>query len=349
MLRRLASTSLLLLACACAPAPAPDAGAPARTQTLGDRTEDAEPVDLGPDMPAMYWPPVAVEAGQASISCDYDYAAHGDGAAIPSVEFFNLAEALEPCREPGTLRLRYTGRIDAGFTALATRVDEMADRMGIATRILDLDSAGGIVEEAIAAGDAIADNGWTMWVRAGSVCHSACVLVLAAGDTRSIAGKVGIHRILRSNSTATTREELRRELREVNGQVRDYLERNGVATQVGDLMMSVANRNLRLLSGDELVAYGLDGRNPVQEDLVRIRDTRDCGADFARRKAAYARAFDSRCMAPGKAFEDLSECGLALRPRYGFPDAQCPQRSPMAQFDRTPTRTREASTPLARR
>lgn len=328
---------LLLAACARAPEPA----APARVETLGERTEDAAPVDLGPDMPAMYWPPVAVDAGRASISCHYDYQAQGDGAPIPSVEFFNLAEALGDCREPGTLRLRYTGRIDAGFTALVTRVDEMADRMGIATRILDLDSAGGIVEEAIAAGDAIADNGWTMWVRGGSVCHSACVLVLAAGDTRSIAGKVGIHRILRSNSTATTREELRRELRNVNGQVREYLERNGVAVAVGDLMMSVANRNLRMLSADELVAYGLDGRNPAQEDLVRIRDTRVCGEDFARRKAAFARAFDSRCMAPGRAFDDLSECGLQLRPRYGFPDARCPQRSPMAQFDPTPSQDAE--------
>lgn len=324
--------ALLLAACSAHPEPP----APARVQTLGERTEDAEPVDLGPDMQAMYWPPVAVDAGHASISCEHDYAAHGDGAPIPSVEFFNLAEALDACREPGTLRVRYTGRIDAGFTALATRVEEMADRMGIATRILDLDSAGGIVEEAIAAGDALADNGWTMWVREGSVCHSACVLVLAAGDTRSIAGNVGIHRILRSNSTATTREELRRELREVNGQVRDYLERNGVAVAVGDLMMSVANRNLRMLSSQELVAYGLNGRNPAQEDLVRIRDTRACGEDFARRKAAFARAFDSRCMAPGRAFDDLSECGLALRPRFGFPDADCPQRSPMAQYDRAP-------------
>lgn len=307
----------------------------APVQTLGERESDT-PFVLGPDIAATYWPPVAVEPGSASISCDHDYADKGDGETIGSVEFFNLAEALGACREPGTLRVRYRGRIDAGFTALVERVAEMADRMQIATRILDVDSTGGIVEESIRAGDVLADGGWTIWVRDDSVCHSACVLVLAAGDTRSIAGDVGIHRILRSGSKASTREELRSELREVNSQVREYLERNGVAVQVGDLMMSVANRNLRMLSDDELYAFGLDGRNPAQEDLQRIRDTRACGADFARRKAAFSRAFDTQCMAPGRAFEDLSECGLALRPRFGFPDAQCPRRSPMAQYDPDP-------------
>lgn len=329
--------SMLVLAAACTRAPVPAATpAPPVVQTMGERTGD-DPFVLGPDIKATYWPPVAVESGSASISCDYDYAAKGDGAAIGSVEFFNLAEALGDCREPGTLRVRYRGRIDAGFTALVERVAEMADRMEIATRILDVDSTGGIVEESIKAGEVLADAGWTIWVRQDSVCHSACVLVLAAGDTRSIAGKVGIHRILRSGSKATTREELRSELREVNGQVRDYLERNGVAMQVGDLMMSVANRNLRMLSADELEAFGLDGRNPAQEDLQRIRDARACGDEFARRKAAFARAFDTQCMVPGRAFDDLSECGLALRSRFGFPDVKCPWRSPMAQFDREPS------------
>ena len=331
-----ACIALALLACVAACAPTPEATPPrAPVQTIGERDPD-EAFVLGPDIAATYWPPVAVESGTASISCDYDYAAKGDGSPIGSVEFFNLAEALGTCREPGTLRVRYRGRIDAGFTALVERVAEMGDRMQIATRILDIDSTGGIVEESIKAGDVLADGGWTIWVRGDSVCHSACVLVLAAGDTRSIAGKVGIHRILRSGSKATTREELRSELREVNGQVRDYLERNGVAMQVGDLMMSVANRNLRTLSTDELEAYGLDGRNPAQEDLQRIRDARVCGEAFARRKAAYSRAFDNQCMAPGRAFEDLSDCGLALRPRFGFPDAQCPRRSPMAQYDPDP-------------
>ena len=40
------------------------------------------------------------------------------------------------------------------------------------------------MEDAIRAGDAIGGAGWTLWVREGASCHSACVLILAAGDMR---------------------------------------------------------------------------------------------------------------------------------------------------------------------
>src|SRR3546814_4721200 len=76
----------------------------------------------------------------------------------------------------------------------------MADRMDIHTRILDIDSTGGRVEDAMPAGDAIAGSRWTIRVRADSICHSACVLVLAAGDDREVVGKVGIHRMVRVGS-----------------------------------------------------------------------------------------------------------------------------------------------------
>src|SRR3546814_7231741 len=89
----------------------------------------------------------------------------------------------------------------------------MADRMDIHTRILDIDSTGGRVEDAMPAGDAIAGSRWTIRVRADSICHSACVLVLAAGDDREVAGKVGIPRMVRVGSQTTTRAELSQELR----------------------------------------------------------------------------------------------------------------------------------------
>ena len=128
-----------------------------------------------------------------------------------------------------------------------------------------------MVEEALRAGDVIAESRWTIWVRDGAVCHSSCVFVLAGGDTRLIGGRVGIHRIIRMSSSASTRAELNRELRAVYGRVRDYLERNGAAVAVADLMMAVPNRSLRILTPDELKLYGLDGVNPAQDDLDRLR------------------------------------------------------------------------------
>ena len=279
------------------------------------------------------WPDAALVDGTASLSCELDYATLGDGEQLLHLSFLAMADALKPCQDVGLLRLRYQGKINSGFTALVERVAAIADRMGIHKRVLDIDSTGGQVEDAIRAGDAIGASGWTIWVRDGASCHSACVLILGAGDVRMISGPVGIHRIIRMSSTATSRAELNEELQAVYGRVKEYLARNGVAVAVADMMMAVPNRNLRLLTAEELLEYGLDGTNPAQDDLDRLQLMRKCGEDFVRRRDAFQRSFDRSCKAPDRELEELNACGLALRERYGFPDETCPADSPMSEFD----------------
>ncbi|NZA27580.1 hypothetical protein H0E84_14465 [Luteimonas sp. SJ-92] len=295
---------------------------------------DAEPPEpVSPDERQTDWSPLRLDEQVAAISCELDYVEQGDGEPLLELEREAVIAALAPCEERGVTRLRYKGRITAEFTALMERVTEVADELGIGKRVLDIDSAGGQVEDAMAVGDFIAESRWTIWVREGSVCHSACVFVLGAGDTRLITGRVGIHRIIRMSSTATTRAELNTELRAVYDRVQAYLERNGVAVAIADLMMAVPNRNLRLLTVDELQLYGLDGVNPAQDDLDRLRLMRKCGQDFVRRRDSFARAFDARCKAPDTELEALSSCGLDLRRNYGFPDETCPAESPLSEFD----------------
>ncbi len=297
--------------------------------------EGAEPEVAVPD-PAedeLDWTPMVLQDGGLSISCELDYGAEGDGPAVEVLDRESLDEAMAPCAERGVMRLRYEGRLTGEFTALVERVVELADELGIDKRVLDLDSAGGQVEDAMEAGDLIAESGWTIWVREGSNCHSACVFILSAGDSRLITGRVGIHRIIRMSSTATTRRELNAELRTVYDRVKGYLERNGAAVAVADMMMVVPNRSLRLLAVDELQRYGLDGVNSAQDDLDRLRLMRKCGEDFVRRRDAFVRAFDTLSKAAGTDLETLSECGLELRTDYGFPDETCPAESPLSEFD----------------
>src|SRR5690606_31127327 len=279
------------------------------------------------------WPEVSLTDGRAAISCELDYAALGDGEALTDLSFLGVADALRPCQDVGLVRLRYEGKINAGFHALVERVAAIADRMEIGKRVLDIDSTGGQVEDAIKAGDAIGASGWTIWVREGASCHSACVLILGAGDVRMISGPVGIHRIIRMSSTATTRGQLNEELQAVYGRVKEYLARNGVAVAVADMMMAVPNRNLRLLTAEELLEYGLDGTNPAQDDLDRLQLMRKCGEDFVRRRDAFQRNFDRQCKVPDRELEELNDCGLVLREQYGFPDETCPDDSPMSEFD----------------
>lgn len=293
----------------------------------------AAPNKKTPRTAPVDWSPVTLESGQAWLSCDLDYSRHGDGESLLALDRESLEGLLEGCVDRGVLRLRYRGRIDTDFAALVERVTLVADSLGIRKRVLDLDSAGGMVEDAIRAGDFIAESRWTLWVREESICHSACVFVLSAGDVRRIAGEVGIHRLIRMSSTATTRAELNAELRLVHGRVREYLERNGSSVDVADLMMAVPNRSLRMLSDDELLRYGLDGVNPAQDDLDRLRLQRECGDGFVARRDAFARAFDRKCREHGSELDEINACGLALRGNFGFPDADCPAESPLSEFD----------------
>jgi hypothetical protein len=338
----------LLLACAlplgCQRNPAPEPK-PA-VVTMGNQGDNPMPRDPDVERPApppadylsgTHWPPARLVEGKAWLSCSSDYNADGDGTPVTSLDFLALVDVLGPCRDSaehgtGRVRLRYHGTIGPGFTALVERVGEIARRMDIDERILDLDSTGGQVEQAIRAGDAIAASQWAIWVRERSICHSACVLVLAAGDTRSIAGKVGIHRLMRDQSKATTRRELSAELQDITEQVRQYLYRNGVAASLADQMMIIPNRELRILTPAELAQFGLSGTNAVQDDLDRITLMRECGDPFVHRRDGFMRAFDKQCMKPGDAADAQLACGQALERQYGFPDPKCGGQSPMKYY-----------------
>ncbi len=280
------------------------------------------------------WPPLQLASGTATISCSAEPIGADAGKPLVLLDFFSVLDAISPCQPAGSVQLRYQGRISADFTALVERVANMAERLGIEQRLLDLDSNGGLVEDAIRAGDAIGASRWMIRVGKDATCHSACVLILAAGDERVIAGKVGIHRIIRIGSKATSRSEMNGELQAVYAQTRDYLERNGAALAIADLMMTVPNRRLRVLSADELGEYGLLGANAAQDDLERIRLARECGEDFVRRKDAFERAFERECALPELADQQAADaanaCGLALRQRFGFPDPNCLADSPMS-------------------
>ena len=282
------------------------------------------------------WSPVRLDAGDAWVDCGADYR-QGDGRPVLSLAYIDLREAMQDCRATGLMRLRYKGKVTQSFAALAERVGKVAGDLGIGKRILDIDSGGGSVESAIRAGDAIGENDWAIWVRGDSVCHSACVLLLAAGDMRVIVGPVGIHRMIRLRSTATSRKELGEELRKISDDLRNYLERNGASAEVYDLMTTVPNRTLHILTDQELENFGLAGSNAVEDDLDRIRLVRRCGTEFLSRRDSFRRAYEAQCVQPADAANqdvaDINACGLALRTRYGFPDPQCPIESPIAELD----------------
>lgn len=310
--------------------------APPRTVASAEQAVEAAPAVQRKPQGEIDWSPVQLEAGNAWVDCTPNYGS-GDGRPVLSLAYIDLRETMQDCRATGLIRLRYKGKVLASFAALAERVGKVATDLGIGKRILDIDSSGGHVEAAIRAGDAIGENDWTIWVRDDSTCHSACVLLLAAGDMRVIAGPVGLHRMIRVGSAATSRKELGDELRKVSDDLRNYLERNGASLEVYDLMTTVPNRSLRILTAEDLERLSLSGANPVEDDLNRIRLARRCGNDFLRRRDAFRIAYERDCTqteaGDAQDVDAMNACGLALRKRFGFPDTTCPDDSPMAELD----------------
>jgi hypothetical protein len=294
---------------------------------------EPSPPETTPGPPQIDWSPLDMLDGTVAVSCDLHYREDRDDTPLTDFSQKAVRAALERCADHGVARIVYRGRINGAFASLIERVTVTADDLGIEKRLLDINSPGGRVEDAIRAGDFIAESHWSIWVREGAICHSACVFILAAGDIRMIAGQVGIHRIIRMSSTATSLAELSEELQAVYDRVRAYFERNGAASAVVDLMTAVPNRNLRLLSNDELQLYGLDGVNPAQDDLDRLKLMRKCGEPFVARRDSFIRAFERQCRRPERDLKAINDCGLGLRKRFGFPDSICPDESPFSEFD----------------
>jgi hypothetical protein len=121
MLKRwwLLAPCLLLLAACNRPDGADKLAAKPETTTSGDRSGAISRPPTGEKplsadvLKSTHWPPAHVGDGKASISCDTDYDASGDGEPLSNLEYFSVLDAMSACRERGVVRLRYRGKIDA--------------------------------------------------------------------------------------------------------------------------------------------------------------------------------------------------------------------------------------------
>ena len=163
--------------------------------------------------------------GTAWLSCDYDYDGK-TGVALRSANAADVSQAANRCVRENMIHLYYNGEITPSFARLMREVPSFAEENSINVRILELTSAGGDVDAAMSAGDQVSDASWTVWTQKN--CYSACVFLVAAADTRSISGKIGVHRIIPSRSSASTADELHIELKEIIGISKEYFQNMGL-------------------------------------------------------------------------------------------------------------------------
>jgi hypothetical protein len=144
------------------------------------------------------------------------------------------------------------------------------------SHLLMLNSPGGSVREAMKIGDYLESNEVGVLVPAMMSCKSSCVLVLAGGDSKSVNGKIGIHRpfitdLEADSSTAAAT------LLQAEANIRSYLEKKGVAPSLVEDMFSIEPHKMQILTSREVTRYRLDQKNYLKQEETDISIARSLG------------------------------------------------------------------------
>lgn len=285
-----------------------------------------------------------LERGTAEINCERESEVRRE--RILDITSSGLARLILAC-QIGDFAIFYEGEIDRSF---AQMISNLARLNPTGRHGLFVHSNGGDVEAALDVGDIIAGQNWTIFVaRTGernsrestAICYSACVFLLAAGRERIVLGRVAIHRLYPSRSTATSRQELARALADIVERAHAFMRENGVNETIIAEMMTIPSAEVRVLSHDELDGYGLGRENVAQVDLERLNLERRCGEAFVARLYAVRRAVEAtcelqlrqRCDATGgrcsaAANAAMDACVNRINIEHQFPDPICPNDGP---------------------
>jgi hypothetical protein len=184
--------------------------------------------------------------------------------------------------------IRISGPItDATPAALKRALAERAEMMRREGEqndwwMIHIDSGGGNVLAAIEIGRLLREMDAPIQVDPEQVCASACVLIFAGAAHRLVFGQIGIHRpYFQIPSTDFAVADVQRWFSTLSMQIHDYLREVNVSDHLADDLMAVPPEQMRYLSADELVAYGLDIVDPVAKKTADLQDARKLGLDRA--------------------------------------------------------------------
>jgi ATP-dependent protease ClpP protease subunit len=133
--------------------------------------------------------------------------------------------------------------------------------------MLDINSSGGSVQEAMRLGRALRKN--QAMVHVWQQCASACVYVLS-GAVRRIAsdGSVFIHRPYGATAKKTNHRSTDQEWKQLQGQIRHYLLEMNIPESLLDAMNRVPPEESVALGPEELARYGLNRNDPAYEEAL---------------------------------------------------------------------------------
>lgn len=152
--------------------------------------------------------------------------------------------------------LSLTGAIGLGTAAA---FDEKTADIGEYIQIVELDSPGGSVEDALAIAKAIRNRGFDTRVKSGSLCASSCPLVLAGGVNRFAPANaaIGVHQIFSMSEDYRSNQEAVAGTQSVTAEITRHLDDMGADPALWLHALDTPPQKLYYFSPEELEKYRL--------------------------------------------------------------------------------------------
>jgi hypothetical protein len=197
--------------------------------------------------------------------------------------------------------IEYSGRIENADIDKLRRVLKDAENRANFNRHIHLNSKGGDLNAALELGKLIRSHDLITFVL--EECFSSCVIAFAGGVWRNVVveafgmplAKIGIHRPF-STGHATSVAERRKEFNTLAQSVKTFLREGGVAETLWDDMVKTPPENMRLLNQEDVIHYGLLGKDPAYADYVDSQEAKRYGiskTEYLKRKAMIKELCDS--------------------------------------------------------
>lgn len=183
----------------------------------------------------------------------------GGGAARPAPEVetptAKLRERLSVSLGKGGV-LQVTGMIDPGA---AERFLSEIEPVSEYVKVIELESPGGSVADALAISADIRERGLKVRVRNGAFCASSCPIVLAGGVERTAGEKaaIGLHQIFTPGNTGLSADQEVSGTQATTAKITRHLESMGVDPAIWLHALETPPRQLYYLTAEELTRYRL--------------------------------------------------------------------------------------------
>jgi hypothetical protein len=165
--------------------------------------------------------------------------------------------------------------------------------------VIQLDSVGGRIDEAMKIGRLLRANDLTVAVPQDSSCISVCVLILVGGVIRIPRGRVGIHRLYFDElDPDLATGDVDRAYKAMFEDIRKYLAEMNIPTRLADEMEVVPPEEVRYLNEDEQAAFLLNQVDPAFNEKLTADISRMYGISMGlyRQRESLANA---KCQFPG--------------------------------------------------